>query len=101
MTCGAYLESSTNDIIHKMSLFSKQSNGVRGGIFDKTENRKFAFLEVFLDRILQQDDNRGLFESLTDNVIVSKSYRLLLEGWKVVLSSDFNILIFSCSKTNM
>lgn len=74
-----------NDSIHRMSLFSTSSTGVRGGTSNSVTGRKLAFLEVFLDRILQQDDNRGLFEPLVDNKIVSKSYRLLLEGWKVIV----------------
>ena len=33
-----------------------------------------------LDRRLQQDDNRGLEESLNDNVIVQSQFRILLEA---------------------
>ena len=85
MTCGAYLESFENNHVHKLYLFSKQTNGLRGGMHVHPENSQaISFLEVFLDRILNQDDNRGLNEGLVDNKVVSKHFRLVLEGWKVV-----------------
>lgn len=36
-------------------------------------------LEVMLDRRLQQDDNRGLGQGVTDNKLTASLYRLLLE----------------------
>lgn len=37
-------------------------------------------LEVMLDRRLQQDDNRGLGQGVTDNKLTASLYHLLLEG---------------------
>lgn len=36
-------------------------------------------LEVVLDRRLQQDDNRGLGQGVTDNKLTASLYHLLLE----------------------
>ncbi len=36
-------------------------------------------LEVVLDRRLQQDDNRGLGQGVTDNKLTTSLYHLLLE----------------------
>lgn len=39
-------------------------------------------LEVMLDRTLQQDDNRGLGQGVTDNKLTESLYHLLVEGRK-------------------
>lgn len=39
-------------------------------------------LEVMLDRTLQQDDNRGLGQGVTDNKLTESLYHLLVEDRK-------------------
>uniref|UniRef100_A0A6I8RD56 Alpha-mannosidase n=1 Tax=Xenopus tropicalis TaxID=8364 RepID=A0A6I8RD56_XENTR len=67
MTSMAYIQ----DDASRLTLHSAQSLGVASS--------KSGQLEVFLDRRLMQDDNRGLGQGVQDNKITSNLFRLLLE----------------------
>ncbi|CAI5666111.1 unnamed protein product [Oreochromis niloticus] len=67
MTSAAFLQDSTS----RLSLLSAQSQGVA--------SLKPGELELVLDRRLQQDDNRGLGQGVTDNKLTASLYHLLLE----------------------
>uniref|UniRef100_UPI0037E97BF9 alpha-mannosidase 2 isoform X2 n=1 Tax=Semicossyphus pulcher TaxID=241346 RepID=UPI0037E97BF9 len=59
------------DSVSRMSLLSAQSQAVAA--------LRPGELEVVLDRRLQQDDNRGLGQGVTDNKLTASLYQLLLE----------------------
>ncbi|KAM6987158.1 alpha-mannosidase 2 [Aplochiton taeniatus] len=67
MTSMAYIQDSST----RLSLLSGQSLG--------TASLKSGQLEVIMDRRLNQDDNRGLGQGVTDNKVTASSFRLLLE----------------------
>ncbi|KAM7368490.1 hypothetical protein PAMP_012831 [Pampus punctatissimus] len=67
MTSAAFLQ----DAVLRLSLLSAQSQAVAG--------LRPGELEVVLDRRLQQDDNRGLGQGVTDNKLTASLYHLLLE----------------------
>uniref|UniRef100_A0A3B4WKE3 Alpha-mannosidase n=1 Tax=Seriola lalandi dorsalis TaxID=1841481 RepID=A0A3B4WKE3_SERLL len=67
MSSAAFLQDSTS----RLSLLSAQSQGVA--------SLRPGELEVVLDRRLQQDDNRGLGQGVTDNKLTASLYHLLLE----------------------
>ncbi|XP_072227355.1 alpha-mannosidase 2 isoform X2 [Leuresthes tenuis] len=67
MTSSAFLQ----DPMSRLSLLSAQSQGVA--------SLRPGELEVVLDRKLQQDDNRGLGQGVTDNKLTASVYHLLLE----------------------
>ncbi|CAN9504622.1 unnamed protein product [Ophioblennius macclurei] len=67
MTSSAFLQ----DVASRLTLLSAQSQGVA--------SLRPGELEVVLDRRLQQDDNRGLGQGVTDNKITASLYHLLLE----------------------
>uniref|UniRef100_A0A669BAY5 mannosyl-oligosaccharide 1,3-1,6-alpha-mannosidase n=1 Tax=Oreochromis niloticus TaxID=8128 RepID=A0A669BAY5_ORENI len=67
MTSAAFLQ----DSMSRLSLLSAQSQGVA--------SLKPGELELVLDRRLQQDDNRGLGQGVTDNKLTASLYHLLLE----------------------
>ncbi|OCU02259.1 alpha-mannosidase 2 [Xenopus laevis] len=67
MTSMAYVQ----DDGSRLTLHSAQSLGVA--------SLKSGQLEVFMDRRLMQDDNRGLGQGVQDNKITSNMFRLLLE----------------------
>uniref|UniRef100_A0AAQ4QAA2 mannosyl-oligosaccharide 1,3-1,6-alpha-mannosidase n=1 Tax=Gasterosteus aculeatus aculeatus TaxID=481459 RepID=A0AAQ4QAA2_GASAC len=67
MTSAAFLQDATS----RMSLLSAQSQAVA--------SLRPGELEVVLDRRLQQDDNRGLGQGVTDNKLTASLYHLLLE----------------------
>lgn len=67
MTSAAFLQDSTS----RLSLLSAQSQGVA--------SLHPGELELVLDRRLQQDDNRGLGQGVTDNKLTASLYHLLLE----------------------
>ncbi|CAF89893.1 unnamed protein product, partial [Tetraodon nigroviridis] len=67
MTSAALLQDSAS----RLTLLSAQSQGVA--------SLKPGELEVMLDRRLQQDDNRGLGQGVTDNKLTASLYRLLVE----------------------
>ncbi|XP_053557510.1 alpha-mannosidase 2 [Bombina bombina] len=67
MTTMAYVQ----DRESRLTLHSAQALGV--------SSLKSGQLEVFMDRRLMQDDNRGLGQGLQDNKITSNLFRLLLE----------------------
>ncbi|XP_063745968.1 alpha-mannosidase 2 [Eleginops maclovinus] len=67
MTSAAFLQ----DIETRLTLLSAQSQGVA--------SLKPGELELVLDRRLQQDDNRGLGQGVTDNKRTASLYQLLLE----------------------
>lgn len=68
MACAAYIEDAT----HRVTILSRQPLGVTGG--DKPGE-----IRVFLDRRMMQDDNRGLSESINDNVPTRSLFRILVE----------------------
>ncbi|XP_056875511.1 alpha-mannosidase 2 isoform X1 [Takifugu flavidus] len=70
MTSAAFLQ----DPSSRLTLLSAQSQGVA--------SLKPGELEVMLDRTLQQDDNRGLGQGVTDNKLTESLYHLLLEDRK-------------------
>ncbi|CAJ0939244.1 unnamed protein product, partial [Mesorhabditis belari] len=67
MPGSAYIEDSNT----RMTLIGAQALGV--------SSLKNGWLEVMLDRRLQQDDNRGLQQPLLDNRVTISNFRLLLE----------------------
>ncbi|XP_053195392.1 alpha-mannosidase 2 [Scomber japonicus] len=67
MSSAAFLQ----DAASRLSLLSAQSQGVAA--------LQPGQLEVVLDRRLQQDDNRGLGQGVTDNKLTASLYHLLLE----------------------
>ncbi|XP_034534236.1 alpha-mannosidase 2-like isoform X2 [Notolabrus celidotus] len=67
MSSAAFVQDSTS----RLSLLSAQSQAVA--------SLRPGELEVVLDRRLQQDDNRGLGQGVTDNKLTSSLYELLLE----------------------
>ncbi|KAL3049791.1 hypothetical protein OYC64_009114 [Pagothenia borchgrevinki] len=67
MTSAAFLQ----DAETRITVLSAQSQGVA--------SLKPGELELVLDRRLQQDDNRGLGQGVTDNKRTSSLYHLLLE----------------------
>ncbi|XP_041815521.1 alpha-mannosidase 2 [Chelmon rostratus] len=62
------------DSVSRMSLLSAQSQAVA--------SLRPGELEVVLDRRLQQDDNRGLGQGVTDNKLTASLFHLLLEDRK-------------------
>uniref|UniRef100_A0AAQ5XI56 Alpha-mannosidase n=1 Tax=Amphiprion ocellaris TaxID=80972 RepID=A0AAQ5XI56_AMPOC len=67
MTSAAFLQDSGS----RLTLLSAQSQAVA--------SLRPGELEVVLDRRLQQDDNRGLGQGITDNKLTASLYHLLLE----------------------
>ncbi|XP_040014049.1 alpha-mannosidase 2 [Xiphias gladius] len=67
MSSSSFLQDSAS----RVSLLSAQSQAVA--------SLRPGELEVVLDRRLQQDDNRGLGQGVTDNKLTSSLYHLLLE----------------------
>ncbi|PAV88948.1 hypothetical protein WR25_24382, partial [Diploscapter pachys] len=67
MPASAFIEDSTS----RLSLLGSQALGVA--------SLKSGYLEVMLDRRLQQDDNRGLFQPVVDNKPTVSKFRLLVE----------------------
>ncbi|XP_031698516.1 alpha-mannosidase 2-like [Anarrhichthys ocellatus] len=67
MTSSSFLQDSTS----RLSLLSAQSQAVA--------SLRPGELEVVLDRRLQQDDNLGLGQGVTDNKLTASLYHLLLE----------------------
>lgn len=67
MSSAAFLQDSTC----RLSLLAAQSQAVA--------SLRPGELEVVLDRRLQQDDNRGLGQGITDNKLTTSLYHLLLE----------------------
>ncbi|XP_059214046.1 alpha-mannosidase 2 [Centropristis striata] len=67
MTTAAFLQ----DTVSRMTLLAAQSQAVA--------SLRPGELEVVLDRRLQQDDNRGLGQGVTDNKLTASLYHLLLE----------------------
>lgn len=67
MSSAAFLQ----DSMSRLSLLSAQSQAVA--------SLRPGELEVVLDRRLQQDDNRGLGQGVTDNKLTASLYNLLLE----------------------
>uniref|UniRef100_A0AAQ5YTU4 Alpha-mannosidase n=1 Tax=Amphiprion ocellaris TaxID=80972 RepID=A0AAQ5YTU4_AMPOC len=71
MTSAAFLQDSGS----RLTLLSAQSQAVA--------SLRPGELEVVLDRRLQQDDNRGLGQGITDNKLTASLYHLLLEDRRV------------------
>ncbi|XP_041825970.1 alpha-mannosidase 2 isoform X2 [Melanotaenia boesemani] len=67
MSSASFLQDSSS----RLSLLSAQSQAVA--------SLRPGELEVVLDRRLQQDDNRGLGQGVTDNKLTASLYNLLLE----------------------
>ncbi|XP_068608900.1 alpha-mannosidase 2 [Brachionichthys hirsutus] len=67
MTSASFLQ----DSVSRLSLLSAQSQAVA--------SLRSGELEVMLDRRLNQDDNRGLGQGVTDNKLTASFYHLLLE----------------------
>lgn len=70
MPSSAYIQ----DDRYRLTLLSGQPNGV--GSMQK------GSLEVFLDRRLMQDDNRGLFQAISDNKVTPNRFKFVLEPAK-------------------
>uniref|UniRef100_A0A3Q2NZX8 Glycosyl hydrolase family 38 C-terminal domain-containing protein n=1 Tax=Fundulus heteroclitus TaxID=8078 RepID=A0A3Q2NZX8_FUNHE len=67
MTSASFLQDSSS----RLSLLSAQSQAAA--------SLRSGELELVLDRRLQQDDNRGLGQGVTDNKLTASLYHLLLE----------------------
>ena len=76
---------SIEDSKNRMTILSEHAQG--------TAQLENGTIDIWLDRRLQQDDNRGLGEGVTDNVVTRSKLRLILEteGWKKDSSSEFEI----------
>ncbi|XP_012875838.1 PREDICTED: alpha-mannosidase 2 [Dipodomys ordii] len=72
MTTMAYIQ----DADYRLTLLSAQSLGV--------SSMSSGQIEVFMDRRLMQDDNRGLGQGVHDNKITANLFRILLEKRSVV-----------------
>uniref|UniRef100_A0A8P4GL75 mannosyl-oligosaccharide 1,3-1,6-alpha-mannosidase n=1 Tax=Dicentrarchus labrax TaxID=13489 RepID=A0A8P4GL75_DICLA len=75
MTSASFLQDETS----RVSLLSAQSQAVA--------SLRPGELEVILDRRLQQDDNLGLGQGITDNKLTASLYQLLLEDRRVPVST--------------
>ncbi|KAJ0015644.1 hypothetical protein NQD34_009264 [Periophthalmus magnuspinnatus] len=87
MTSAAFLqdEEQTRDQSRsRLTLLSAQSQAVAA--------LKPGVLEVVLDRRLQQDDNRGLGQGVTDNKLTQSLFHLLLEEVGVPWGSHLSLL---------
>lgn len=67
MSTMAYIQ----DTEHRLSLLAAQSLGV--------SSMASGQIEVFMDRRLMQDDNRGLGQGVHDNKVTANLFRILLE----------------------
>ncbi|XP_055484352.1 alpha-mannosidase 2 [Psammomys obesus] len=67
MSTMAYIQ----DTEHRLSLLAAQSLGV--------SSMASGQMEVFMDRRLMQDDNRGLGQGIHDNKVTANLFRILLE----------------------
>lgn len=67
MSTMAYIQ----DAAHRLTLLSAQSLGA--------SSMASGQIEVFMDRRLMQDDNRGLGQGVHDNKITANLFRILLE----------------------
>uniref|UniRef100_A0A8C6K988 mannosyl-oligosaccharide 1,3-1,6-alpha-mannosidase n=1 Tax=Nothobranchius furzeri TaxID=105023 RepID=A0A8C6K988_NOTFU len=92
MSSSSFLQDSTS----RLSLLSAQSQAVA--------SLRSGELEVVLDRRLQQDDNRGLGQGVTDNKLTASLYHLLLEdrvggaqvrGWAQICWTSFCVYTWS------
>ncbi|VDO14199.1 unnamed protein product [Rodentolepis nana] len=68
MSCAAFIEDET----HRVTLLSGQPLGFMAG-------EKPGEMKVWLDRRTHIDDQRGLFESMTDNQPTRSLFRILIE----------------------
>lgn len=68
MSCSAFIEDET----HRVTLLSGQPLGFMAG-------EKPGEMKVWLDRRTLIDDQRGLFESMTDNLPTRSLFRILIE----------------------
>uniref|UniRef100_F1KS77 Alpha-mannosidase n=1 Tax=Ascaris suum TaxID=6253 RepID=F1KS77_ASCSU len=76
MPSAAFIEDDSN----RVSLLSAQALGVA--------NLEAGWLEVMLDRRLNQDDGRGLFQDVTDNKRTSSIFRLMVEPLESAVHFD-------------
>uniref|UniRef100_A0AAQ6AKB8 mannosyl-oligosaccharide 1,3-1,6-alpha-mannosidase n=1 Tax=Amphiprion ocellaris TaxID=80972 RepID=A0AAQ6AKB8_AMPOC len=80
MTSAAFLQDSGS----RLTLLSAQSQAVA--------SLRPGELEVVLDRRLQQDDNRGLGQGITDNKLTASLYHLLLEDRRGGAQKQSNVV---------
>ncbi len=66
----------------RLTLISRQPLG--------GSSLKSGQLEIMMDRRLMQDDNRGLFQGVTDNHVTKHSFYLLLERKTKGCKEEFN-----------
>jgi alpha-mannosidase II len=76
---------SIEDSTYRLTVLSEHAQG--------TAHLEKGSIDIWLDRRLDQDDNRGLGEGVTDNVRVRSKLRLILEteGWMKASKSEFEI----------
>lgn len=76
MPTGAFIQDSNM----RVNLLTAQPLGA--GSLDKSS------LQVFLDRRLDQDDNRGMEQAMNDNVVTSNKFMILFESVNQIAASN-------------
>jgi alpha-mannosidase II len=87
MPTGAFIQdetttasSSSSSNLMRVNLLSAQPLGAA--------SLQTSSLQVFLDRRLDQDDNRGMEQAMNDNIVISNKFLILFESLNNAPSRD-------------